>query len=117
LAAKFATDAAAGARDGYDATAEHLTDVVGTELDAVAAEEVLDFDFAELADSDLAEGELVERGDSSDGKLGFSEEADEFADASCRGGRHSDDGFLDVELRFEFEELFGWAYDGDVVDA
>jgi hypothetical protein len=117
LAAEFGADAAAAAGDHDDAIFEEGSDAERFEFDGIAAEEILNFDVAELADLDLAGGELVHGGDRFEAETGLLEELDEFTNAAGGSGGHGDNNFLELEVEAAVEEGFGRADDWDVVDA
>src|SRR5208283_5589941 len=93
LAAKLAADTAAGAGDHNHPVLQSLADVLGFQFNLLAAQQVRDLNIAQLADADLAKGELVESGDGFTWQTSLSQDADDFSHSLGGSRGHGDDGF------------------------
>jgi hypothetical protein len=71
LTAQFTADAAAGTGDHHGPSGEQGADVPGLQLDGRAAQEVLHFHGAQLADLDFPQRKFGQRGDGAEAEFGL----------------------------------------------
>src|ERR1039458_3213511 len=117
LPAKLAADAASRAGDEHHAVRQGLPNVVGFQLNLLPAKQVLNLNTPQLADPDLAEGQLVEGGNRFAHQTSLAQEANDLPDAFGRRGGHGDDSLLDVEFLADVHQFLRRAEDGNIMDA
>ncbi len=106
LPAQFAADAAAGTRHQHHPVLQGKLNILGFQFNFFPAEQILNFHIPQLAHPNLAQSQLIQRGNGFTGQIHRAHQTDNFSNAFGRRRGHRNDRLLDAEFPDHFRQQF-----------